>query len=52
MDDKIDAVPAMDCPHCKQRMSVRAYLPRSGALPAVAGYWCEACRQEFTIEID
>lgn len=50
--DTIDAIPAMDCPACKARLQVRAYLPVSGPLPAVAGYWCDDCQRETTVEID
>jgi hypothetical protein len=48
----IDAVPSMECPKCKTRLQVRAYLPPTDELPAVAGYWCEDCQTETTVEID
>lgn len=50
--DFVDTVPAMECPQCKTRLQVKAYLPASGELPAVAGYWCDDCQKETTIEID
>ena len=50
--DLIDTVPAMECPQCKARLQVRAYLPALDALPAVAGYWCDDCQKETTVEID
>lgn len=51
MDD-IDVIPGEECPVCRDRMIVRAYLPANGELPAVAGYWCEKCQKELTMEID
>lgn len=48
----IDIVPAMDCSRCNARLQVRAYLPASGELPAVAGYWCNDCQNETTVELD
>jgi hypothetical protein len=48
----IDTIPAMDCADCNARQQVRAYLPATAALPAVAGYWCDDCRKETTVEID
>lgn len=48
----IDAVPSMECPQCKTRLQVRAYMPATETLPAVAGYWCEHCKNEITVEID
>jgi hypothetical protein len=49
---KMDDVPVMDCPACKARLRVRAYLPPTDTLPAIAGYWCEDCQKETTLEID
>ncbi len=48
----IDVVPARACSQCNARLQLRAYLPASGQLPAVAGYWCDDCQKEETIELD
>jgi hypothetical protein len=48
----IDTVPSMECQQCKMRLQVRAYMPATDTLPAVAGYWCEDCQKETTVEID
>ncbi|MFN3347338.1 hypothetical protein [Pseudorhodoplanes sp.] len=50
--DQIDVIPGESCPVCQERMMVRAYLPANGELPAVAGYRCEKCQKEVTLEID
>lgn len=49
---EIDTVPSMECPHCQARLQVRAYMPATETLPAVAGYWCEDCQKETTVEVD
>jgi transposase-like protein len=50
--DTVDTVPAMHCPKCKARLQVRAYLPPTDTLPAVAGYWCEDCQDQTMVELD
>lgn len=50
--DPLDTVPAMDCAKCQAILQARAYLPPTEILPAVAGYWCEDCQIETTVEID
>jgi transposase-like protein len=50
--DFVDTVPAMECPKCKARLRVKAYMPATDTLPAVAGYWCDDCQKEATVEID
>jgi hypothetical protein len=49
---ELDTVPARNCPQCNARLRVRAYLPAQGSLPAVAGYWCDDCQKEETVELD
>lgn len=46
------AAPALACPDCKQQMQLKAFLPPTGSLPGVAGYWCDDCKKELTIETD
>ena len=50
--DTVDTAPVINCPQCKARLQIRAYLPPTDTLPAVAGYWCEDCQNETTMEID
>jgi hypothetical protein len=40
------------CPRCGGPMRLAAHLPPQGELPAVSGYWCDACKIEQTIEED
>jgi DNA-directed RNA polymerase subunit RPC12/RpoP len=49
---EIDTLPLMECPHCKTRLRIPAYIPATDTLPADAGYWCEDCQKETTVEID
>lgn len=48
----VDVVPARDCALCGVRLQIRAYLPAAGDLPAVAGYWCDDCQKDETVELD
>lgn len=47
-----DAVQSMLCPDCECQMRLKAHLPPTDILPGVAGYWCDECKKDLTIEID
>jgi transposase-like protein len=47
-----DVAQSMICPDCGHEMRLKAHLPPTDTLPAVAGYWCDECRKDLTIEID
>lgn len=52
MSEKTLGPPLLSCSDCSRPMQLRAYLPPTGSLPGVAGYWCDDCNKELTIETD
>jgi hypothetical protein len=44
--------PPPKCPTCDRPMRLAASLPAEDGLPAVAGFRCDVCNTETTLEIE